>query len=145
MLKNSTICIVGLGYVGLPLAAAFSKKYQVIGYDKNKLRIKELNNFYDRTGEITSSQLKKIKSRLILTANKKKIFQANIYIVTVPTPVKNKIPDLKYLEEATSLISKNLKKNDYVIYESTVYPGVTEDLVKNILSKKTKFVLNKDY
>jgi UDP-N-acetyl-D-galactosamine dehydrogenase len=145
MVKNSTICIVGLGYVGLPLAAAFSKKYQVIGYDKNKLRIKELNNFYDRTGEITSSQLKKIKSRLILTANKKKIFQANIYIVTVPTPVKNKIPDLKYLEQATSLISKNLKKNDYVIYESTVYPGVTEDLVKNILSKKTKFVLNKDF
>lgn len=144
MKKNNTICVIGLGYVGLPLAVSFANKFKVIGFDKNSERIDELLKFHDRTGEISRSELKK-KGNIKYTSDTKDLSIANIYIVTVPTPVKNKNPDLSHLKNATKIISKYIKKNDYVIYESTVYPGVTETLIKDIIEKKTKLKLNKDF
>ena len=111
-----------MGYIGLPLAVEFSKYYEVIGYDINKNKIKEICNNY------------KIKFKI--TSNVKFIKDSNIYIVAVPTPVfKNNKPDLKPLITVSKLISKMLKKNDLVIYESTVYPGTTDDLLIPILEK----------
>ena len=144
MKKNKILAIIGLGYVGLPLAVAFSKKFKVIGYDNNKYRIHELKKNIDKTGEVTKQQLKNSK-KLTLTSDQKDISSANIYVITVPTPVKNKKPDLRNLEDATKTVAKYLKKNDFVIYESTVYPGVTESLSKKILEKKTNLNLNKDF
>ncbi len=137
MKKNKILAIIGLGYVGLPLAVAFSKKFKVIGYDSNKYRILELKKNIDNTGEVTKQQLKNSK-KLTITSDQKDISSANIYVITVPTPVKNKKPDLRNLEDATKTVAKYLKKNDFVIYESTVYPGVTESLSKKILEKKNK-------
>ena len=139
------ICIIGLGYVGLPLLVELNKYFNVIGYDSSSKRVKELKKFSDKTKEISSSQLKKIKNYKF-TNNPNDIKKSNFYIVTVPTPIfTNKKPDLTNIISATRLISKFLKKNDIVIYESTVYPGVTEDLCGKILEKETKLVINKDF
>ena len=127
------IGIIGLGYVGLPLLVALSKKFQTIGYDYNQIRINELKNKFDRTKQINKLELSNLK----LTNEYKNLSTCNIYIVTVPTPIKrNKTPDLKHLIDASKKISKILKKNDIVIYESTVFPGCTENICGKILEKK---------
>ena len=127
--NNIKIAIIGLGYVGLPLLEEFTKKFSSIGYDNNKKRIDELSLSYDRTNQIKKHKLKKLS----FTKNLKKIRNCNIFIVTVPTPItKSNKPDLKHLINATKTLSKILKKNDLIIYESTVYPGCVENICANI-------------
>ena len=136
------IGIIGLGYVGLPLLVALSKKFQTIGYDHDDKRINELKKKVDRTKQINKSQLWNLK----LTNKYTNLNTCNVYIVTVPTPIKrNKTPDLKYIINASKKISKILKKNDIVIYESTVFPGCTENICGKILEKEKKFKINKDF
>jgi UDP-N-acetyl-D-galactosamine dehydrogenase len=141
--KKIKIGIIGLGYVGLPLAVAFSKKYDTVGYDINNKRIEDLILNIDTTNEIEDfEQLKKIH----LTNNIEHLKSCNVYIITVPTPVDhfNK-PDLKPLYNATENIAKLLSKNDIVIYESTVYPGCTEEECVPILEKISNLVFNDDF
>ena len=139
------IAVIGLGYVGLPLAIAFSKFYKVIGYDVNKLRILQLKKNIDSTGEITSKQLSK-KNKLFFSNDINDIINANTFIIAVPTPLKkNNKPDLKLLKSACILVSKFIKKNDVVIFESTVYPGLTEEICVPILNKNSKLKFNKDF
>jgi len=146
MLKNK-ICIIGLGYVGLPLAHAFSFKYDVIGFDIYQLRIDELKNAFDKTLELNEKQVQEaLKNNIKFTSNTKDIQDCNIYIVTVPTPIdKNKRPDLTPLIRASETIGKVLKKDDIVIYESTVYPGATEEDCVPILEKFSNLKFNKDF
>jgi len=141
------IAVIGLGYVGLPIAHAFSSKYKVIGFDIAKWRIDELNNELDRTLELNKSQLKEALSNgLIFSDNTIDIKDCNIYIVTVPTPIdKHKKPDLTALIKASETIGKVLKKDDLVIYESTVYPGATEEECVPILEKVSQLKFNKDF
>ena len=131
------ICIIGLGYVGLPLAHAFSSKYEVVGFDISKWRIDELSSGYDRTLELSSEQVNEaIKNGMKFTLDTNDIKDCNIYIVTVPTPIdKNKRPDLTPLIKASETVGKVLKPNDIVIYESTVYPGATEEDCVPVLEK----------
>lgn len=131
------ICIIGLGYVGLPLAHAFSSKYEVVGFDISKWRIDELSSGYDRTLELSSEQVNEaIKNGMKFTLDTNDIKDCNIYIVTVPTPIdKNKRPDLTPLVKASETVGKVLKKGDIVIYESTVYPGATEEDCVPVLEK----------
>jgi UDP-N-acetyl-D-galactosamine dehydrogenase len=131
------ICVIGLGYVGLPLAHAFSEKYEVVGFDINKPRIDELNTGFDRTLELTEIQVKEsIKNGMKFTLDVEDIKDCNIYIVTVPTPIDdNNEPDLTPIIKSTETVGKILKKDDIVIYESTVYPGVTEEICVPILEK----------
>jgi UDP-N-acetyl-D-glucosamine/UDP-N-acetyl-D-galactosamine dehydrogenase len=139
------ICIVGLGYVGLPLAVEFGKKMQTIGLDINKQRIDELRKGIDNTLEVATEQLK-ASTQLLFTSDIAEAKEANIFIVTVPTPVdKNNNPDLTPLERASAAVSTVLKKGDIVIYESTVYPGVTEDVCVPILEKKSGLTFNVDF
>jgi len=141
------ISIIGLGYVGLPLAYEFAKNgYDVIGYDINISRIQELKSDYDRTLELTKQQLQKVKDKLIYTHEEKDIKDSNIYIVTVPTPIdKNNQPDLTPLKKSSQMIGKVLKKDDIVIYESTVYPGVTEEVCVPELEKSSRLKFNHDF
>ena len=147
------ISIIGLGYVGLPLAVEFGKKYSTVGYDINLDRIKELRKGVDSTLEVSKDELVKVivtknkSSRGLYCSNDKKDLKgSNFYIVTVPTPTdKNNRPVLKPLISASETISKVLKKGDYVIYESTVYPGVTEDECVPVLEKYSNLKLNKDF
>ena len=153
--QNSKLCIIGLGYVGLPLAHAFANKYEVIGFDINQKRIDELNEAIDSTLELNSDQLKEVLPKfnpslkthhLKLTTNLKDIKDCNIYIVTVPTPIdKYKRPDLTPLIKASETIGKVLKKDDIVIYESTVYPGATEEECVPVLEKISKLKYNQDF
>ena len=116
------ISIIGLGYVGLPLAIEFGKKFDVVGFDTNYQRLKELKLGFDRNSEIKKNDLKKIK-KLIFTSDLKNLENCNIYIIAVPTPIyKDKTPNLSFLENATKLVAKVLKPGNIVIYESTVYP-----------------------
>jgi len=145
--KNSKICIIGLGYVGLPLAHAFSSKYEVVGLDIYQTRIDELNSSYDRTLELDESQLKEaLNNNIKFTCNIDDIKDCNVYIVTVPTPIdKNKRPNLTPLIKASETIGKVLKKDDIVIYESTVYPGATEEECVPVLEKNSNLEFNKDF
>ena len=129
-MKNPKIALIGLGYVGLPLAAAFAEKYNVIGFDINVKRVVELNKGLDSTNELTTDQLKAVVgSSLKLTTDLTDISDCTTYIVTVPTPVtSSKNPDLTPVIKATESVSTVLKKGDTVVYESTVYPGVTEEV-----------------
>ena len=144
-MKNK-IAIVGLGYVGLPLAHAFAEKYQVIGFDINKSRIDELNTKFDRTLELTKEQLTDVQETLHYTDKLENIKDCNIYIITVPTPIddSNK-PDLTPLISSSQSVAKVLKKNDIVIYESTVYPGVTEDICVPELERVSSLKFNHDF
>ena len=138
---NNKIAIIGLGYVGLPLAVAFSKKFEVTGFDKNEERIISLKRNIDRTQEFSKKQIK--ESKLNFTCDDKKLKDINIFIIAVPTPIyNNKIPDLRNLLAATKTVSRFLKKGDLVIFESTVYPGVTDDICIPILQKNSKLKLN---
>ncbi|MFX4231568.1 Vi polysaccharide biosynthesis UDP-N-acetylglucosamine C-6 dehydrogenase TviB [Aliarcobacter butzleri] len=143
----SKICVIGLGYVGLPLAHAFSAKYEVVGFDISKWRIDELSSGYDRTLELTENQVNEaIKNGMKFSLDINDIKDCNIYIVTVPTPIdKNKRPDLTPLIKASETVGKVLKKGDIVIYESTVYPGATEEDCVPVLEKFSNLKFNTDF
>lgn len=145
-MKNK-ICVIGLGYVGLPLAHAFSEKYPVVGFDIAQWRIDELRNGYDRTLELNEAQVKEaLNNGMMFTLNMDDIQNCNIYIVTVPTPIdKHKKPDLTPLIKASETIGKVLKKDDIVIYESTVYPGATEEECVPVLEKFSGLKFNVDF
>ena len=147
MVNNTKICVIGLGYVGLPLAHAFSAKYNVVGFDISKWRIDELSSGYDRTLELSKEQVNEaIQNGMKFSLDINDIKDCNIYIVTVPTPIdKNKRPDLTPLIKASETIGKILKKDDIVIYESTVYPGATEEDCVPILEKFSGLTFNKDF
>lgn len=141
------IAVIGLGYVGLPLAHAFSAKYPVTGFDIAQWRIDELTSGYDRTLELSEKQVKEaIANNMKFTNRLEEIADCNIYIVTVPTPIdKHKKPDLTPLIKASESISKVVKKNDIVIYESTVYPGATEEVCVPIIEEISGLEFNKDF
>jgi len=141
------IAVIGLGYVGLPLAHAFSSKYPVVGFDIAQWRIDELSNGYDRTLELDEKQVKEaIKNGMKFSNKLGEIAECNIYIVTVPTPIdKHKKPDLTPLIKASESIGKVLKKDDIVIYESTVYPGATEEECVPVLEKVSGLKFNEDF
>jgi len=142
------ICIIGLGYVGLPLAVEFGQQYPTFGFDISQQRIDELNTGYDKTLEITSEYLKAVLDdhALQLTTDIKKASDCNIYIITVPTPIdKCNCPDLTFLINASEMVAKLLKKGDIVIYESTVYPGATEEDCVPILEAGSGLKFNHDF
>ena len=151
MTDNPTIAIIGLGYVGLPLAVAFAEKYRVIGFDTSAQRITALNNVQDHTLEVSEAHLKEVfegtdTSGLSVSDDIKALANATVYIVTVPTPTnKYNQPVLIPLEKASETVGKVLKKGDTVIYESTVYPGVTEDICVPILEEVSGLVFNTDF
>jgi len=144
---NAKICLVGLGYVGLPLAHAFSEKYEVIGLDIYKERIEELQRGYDRTLELSAEQMQEaINNGMRFTTNYDDVRDCNVYIVTVPTPINgDNEPDLTPIIKSTESISKVLKKDDIIIYESTVYPGVTEEVCVPILENGSNLKFNEDF
>ena len=148
------IAIIGLGYVGLPLARLFATKYQVIGFDIDQQRISELNSGTDKTLEVENEVLQAVlvedfqtaKTGLVCSSQLEDIADCNYFIVTVPTPVdKNNRPDLTPLYKASETVGKVLKKGDIVIYESTVYPGVTEEECIPVLEKHSGLIFNTDF
>lgn len=141
------ICIIGLGYVGLPLAHAFSEKYKVVGFDVNRARVDELNSGFDRTQELTSEQVKEsLTNGMKFTLDIEEIKDSNIYIVTVPTPIDNSNePDLTPIIKSTQTVASVLKIGDIVIYESTVYPGVTEEVCVPILEEFSGLKFNETF
>ena len=144
-LKSTKIGVIGLGYVGLPLAIEFSYQFPVIGFDINANRILDLNSGVDSTNEVEIANLKKANN-IIFTSDADTLQDCNFYIVTVPTPInKNKRPDLGPLINASNLIATVLKKGDVVVYESTVYPGATEEDCVPILENISGLSLNKDF
>tara|TARA_B110000008_G_C16968056_1_gene562812 strand:+ start:772 stop:2010 length:1239 start_codon:yes stop_codon:yes gene_type:complete len=143
-MKKIKISVIGLGYVGLPLAYELGKKFKVLGIDANRERINQLKKYFDKNLEISKKDLKKCKY-LTITNNYKKLSTCNVHIVTVPTPLKNKKPDLSLLKKACSKIALYLKKNDIVIFESTSYPGTSEDVCVPILEKISKLKFKKDF
>ena len=144
-MKAQKIAIIGLGYVGLPLAVEFGKKREVIGFDINQERITQLKDGNDSTLETTLQELKDA-TQLSYTTNIDDIKDCEFYIVTVPTPIdKNKMPDLMPLEKASETVGKVLKKGDIVIYESTVYPGATEEICVPILEQHSGLKFNESF
>jgi len=144
-MKNKKIALIGLGYVGLPLAVEFGKKREVVGFDTNKNRINDLKKGIDVTLETTARELKDA-AYLSYTTALDDIKNCEIYIVTVPTPIdKHKRPDLTPLEKSSESVGSILKKGDIVIYESTVYPGATEEVCVPILEKQSGLIFNKDF
>ena len=142
---NIRPCIVGLGYVGLPIFLRLSKNYSTIGFDINKSRIKELKSKIDLNSEYKKKELI-LNNNSNFTYNEKDIQSCNFFIITVPTPIyKNKKPDLRPLILATKIISKYIKKKDIVFYESTVYPGVTEEVCSKIIEKVSKLKSQQDF
>lgn len=150
MKKDPIIAIIGLGYVGLPLAVAFAKKYKVIGFDINEERVQQLQSGFDRTLEVSEKDLQCVLNPevngLSITQKQEMISEAAVYIITVPTPTdKNNQPVLKPLIKASELIGSVLKKGDVVIIESTVYPGVTEEVCVPIMIRISELTFNKDF
>jgi UDP-N-acetyl-D-galactosamine dehydrogenase len=144
-LAKTKLGIIGLGYVGLPLAVEFGKTYNTVGLDINPGRIDELNKGIDSTLEVDADELKQA-TKIQYTADPNDLKDCNIYIVTVPTPIDNaKRPDLSPLEGASKAIGKLLSKNDIVIFESTVYPGATEEVCVPIIEKESGLIYNKDF
>jgi UDP-N-acetyl-D-galactosamine dehydrogenase len=145
-MKKKKIAIIGLGYVGLPLAVEFSKKRTTIGYDINQIRIDNLINGVDTTLEISKKKLKEKNNNLNFTTKISDIKKCEIFIITVPTPIdKYKRPDLTALKKSSELVGSILKKGDIVIYESTVYPGATEEICVPILQKFSGLIFNKHF
>jgi len=145
MLENTKIAMIGLGYVGLPLAVEFGKKYTTVGFDINRPRIDELKSGHDHTLEVSDEELAEA-DKLSYTADIEDIKSCNIYIVTVPTPINEyKQPDLSPLEKASALLGKVIKKSDIVIYESTVYPGATEEVCIPILEQVSGLKFNENF
>jgi UDP-N-acetyl-D-glucosamine/UDP-N-acetyl-D-galactosamine dehydrogenase len=144
-MKNQKIAVIGLGYVGLPLAVEFGKVFETVGFDISESRVKELNKGIDRTLEVESENLKSAKL-LKCTCRLEDIKKSNFYIIAVPTPVdKYKNPDLTPLYKASETVAKVIKKGDIVVYESTVYPGATEDDCIPIIEKISGLKFNKDF
>ena len=144
-LSNTRIGIIGLGYVGLPLALEFSKEFPVIGFDISVNRITDLQSGHDFTNEVYKSDLVEANN-ITFSSDSLDLKDCNFYIVTVPTPIKkNNKPDLGPLLSASNLVAKLLKKDDVVVYESTVYPGATEEDCVPILERISGLVLNKDF
>lgn len=144
-LDKVRIAIIGLGYVGLPLAVEFGKKYSVLGFDINQGRVDELMSGYDSTLEVSDTELA-MADKLTYSSNKADLAEANIYIVTVPTPIdESNSPELTPLQKASEMLGHVLKKGDIVIYESTVYPGATEEVCLPIIEKISGLKFNKDF
>jgi len=156
-MKNK-ISVIGLGYVGLPLAIEFAKQYKVVGFDINKSRVKYLENGEDKTLEVSTSKLNEViitkddflcdhsDSGLFLSSNLEDITDSRFYIITVPTPIdNNRKPDLSSLLSATKMVAKVLEKGDIVIYESTVFPGCTEENCVPVLEQESSLKYNKDF
>jgi UDP-N-acetyl-D-galactosamine dehydrogenase len=142
---NPSVAIIGLGYVGFPLAVEFGKKYPTLGFDIDATRISELNRGYDRTQEVSDAQLK-ASSQLKFSSELTDLSACNTFIVTVPTPIDHfKKPDLGPLLKASEMIGSVLKKGDVVIYESTVYPGCTEEDCVPVLEKRSGLKFNEDF
>ena len=141
------ICIVGLGYVGLPLAARFSLKgFDVIGFDINETRIKELKNNIDHNNDIELEHLEAFNLNSEISSDSSDIKHCNIFIVTVPTPINNdKTPNLEPVMNSSKLIGSLMPKGSIVIYESTVYPGVTDDICMPVLERESTLIFNKDF
>ena len=140
------IGIIGLGYVGLPLAVEFAKQYPVVGFDINQKRIQELQANVDHTLELNAQQLQAVANQIQYSSNPQSLQDCQIFIITVPTPVDiNNRPDLTPLKKASELVATVLKKGDIVIYESTVYPGVTEEYCVPILEKNSGLTFNQDF
>jgi UDP-N-acetyl-D-galactosamine dehydrogenase len=143
--SNPTICIIGLGYVGLPLAVEFGKKIDTIGFDINQSRVDALGKGIDHTLELNAEELAEAK-HLRYTTTEADIKNADVYIVTVPTPINDsKQPDLTPLEKASALLGRVISKNAIVVFESTVYPGCTEEVCVPIIEKASGFTFNKDF
>lgn len=135
-MSERVIAVIGLGYVGLPLACAFAKQYQVIGFDINATRVSELQQNEDKTREVSKEQLQKLQEKILFSSDIADLSKANTYIVTVPTPIDdNNLPDMTPLIKASQMLSQVIKKDDIVIYESTVYPGATEEVCVPELEK----------
>lgn len=144
-LQTKRIAVIGLGYVGLPLAVEFGKKYNVLGFDINKNRINELKNGIDRTKESNEEEIKSAV-RLKFSNDVRDLKEYNVFIVTVPTPIdKFKAPDLTPLLKASAMLGEIIKKDDIIIYESTVYPGCTEEDCVPVLEKNSGLIFNKDF
>src|SRR5699024_5725907 len=144
-LNDIHLAVIGLGYVGLPLAVEFAKKRPVIGFDINQARIKELQSSTDSTREVSDDELK-AATGLRYTHPAQELANANVYIVTVPTPIdEHKRPDLTPLIRASETIGQYLKRGDIVIYESTVYPGATEDDCIPVLEKTSGLKYKTDF
>ena len=143
--KERKLAIVGLGYVGLPLAIEFGKNFPVIGFDINEDRVTQLNSGIDKTREVSRESF--IESKFCTFSNSiSDISSANIYIITVPTPIdSSRQPDLSFLKNASNLVAGQLSENNFVIYESTVYPGATEEVCVPILETVSGLCLNKDF
>ena len=152
-MENKKIGVIGLGYVGLPLAVAFSKKYMVIGYDINEKRVQELKSGIDFTLEVESEELNEVlnvnnskNTGLFVTFDSNQLTQCDVFIITVPTPIdKHNRPLLTPMIKASETVGAILKKGDIVIYESTVYPGATEDEMVPVLEKKSGLIFNSDF
>ena len=138
------ISIIGMGYVGLPLALMLSKNYHVIGFDINSIRVKNLLKNYDFNEQHSSNDIKKFNNNNLFTFDESKLNGSKVFIITVPTPVKNNKPNLKNLKSATEMIGKYLVKNSIVIYESTVYPGITENFCRKF-RKVSKLKISKRF
>ncbi|MEN9326592.1 MAG: hypothetical protein RI943_1013 [Bacteroidota bacterium] len=144
-MKNNKIAVIGLGYVGLPLAVEFGKKYSTLGFDINQKRISELKEGYDRTLESNKSEIEASKG-LVFSSDVQDLSNYNVYIVTVPTPINQfKSPDLTPLLKASKMLGGVIKKGDIVIYESTVYPGCTEEDCVPVLEKESGLKFNVDF
>lgn len=142
--KETGIAIIGLGYVGLPVALEFARKTKVIGFDANPAKIEKLKHHEDTSGEIGSKAF--LDTDILFTNDTEELKKASFYIIAVPTPIdQHNMPDLKSLTSATRSIGKVLKKGDYVIYESTVYPGCTEEICLPILERESDLKLGKDF
>ncbi len=144
-LESIRIGIIGLGYVGLPLAIEFSKHFRVVGFDINSERINDLKNSKDITNEVEQSSLKKAKN-ILFSSDLQSLENCNFYIITVPTPIdNNKKPNLRPLKQASNLVAPFISKGDVIVYESTVYPGATEDECIPILEEISNLKLNDDF
>jgi UDP-N-acetyl-D-glucosamine/UDP-N-acetyl-D-galactosamine dehydrogenase len=145
VLQDKVVAIVGLGYVGLPLAVEFGKRYQTIGYDLSESKVNNYKNFCDPTGEVSSEDLK-AATKLEISADPKNLSRADVIIIAVPTPVDNAhIPDFSPLVSSSITVGRNMKKGAIVVYESTVYPGATEEVCIPILEKESGFSWMHDF
>ncbi len=145
--KDIKIAVIGLGYVGFPLACLFARKYSVIGFDLKEERVNELNSGEDSTLEVDKKIIATALSNgMCCTCNKEDLCDCNVYVVAVPTPVNERnLPDLKPLEKASRLVGEVMSEGDIVIYESTVYPGTTEEFCAPILEEVSGLKLNESY
>lgn len=142
--KEETLAVIGIGYVGMPLAVAFAKKINVIGFDTNESKVNEYNRGNDITNEVGDKAL--LESTAIFTSDERELNNAKFFVVAVPTPVKNdNTPDLTPIIGASEIIGKNLTKGSIVVYESTVYPGVTEEICVPILEEKSGLICGRDF